>query len=141
MSDDTILYEDLDREKFLDCYWATPDMERFHHRDIDQLISERLAGDWVNTTITIRAMRPMTVPEGTPWVESLMEWLEGELEEYLDPEDAPPWPKEICDAAETFCSFVREYAPVWSCEEVARVEVDVQKWLRKNLSSNTEISS
>jgi len=121
-------------ERIID-YWAAPGTEVLIHEDIDEAI-EAILDDWYEDVlpeeIDVYGFSRMKVtfdPEDI--LESIVTNLD---EEYGDPDGH--WSDMVTskmeEASREFARILtKEYKP-WACEEVEKVKVDVQSWVKEN---------
>ena len=129
-------------------YWdCDEDTERLSHTDQDDAILYALdewldptmtptevlstLRDGIGETITVHGFARMEMPTYELFLEHLMEWLDNDLE-LGDVDGADPPSEALQAGARAFYEvLLKEYTP-WSCEVVAKEEVNIEQWIREN---------
>lgn len=131
-----VKYEDMTTEDHALGLWAEPNDETVWSKGIDEVIEAVLDETEVQDgTLQIYGYVRMDIPSSVLSGEGILEQvIEQVEEEYGDPDGSGVWVATVAvkEAAERLAEQIRHDYPVWPCESVLSVDVDVRKWIEEN---------
>lgn len=138
---DVIPYKELTKErldKLGDCYWGSPDSERYECSDIEDAVDYILDGMHpdVPEEVVVVAVRSRKITAQDVGIRDILErTLEYLDEEYGDPDGGASDPTPAMEeAAKKLAEVIARDYEVWICDPVLRVVLDkddIHQWERE----------
>ena len=113
-----------------DCYDCNEFAEAYPYTTPRQAVYAIADAFAEHAEITVYAFKRIEWPEAEWIAKQVLDALEHELGEYIDPDNGIDWAPQVKLAADKLANEVRKRHKPWHCEQVASRTMSIAKWRR-----------